>query len=79
MAPHDRLGQLLRMIKSASDPPPLPTAPPTSPYYGEQGREKYEEKDYEEIYYHFDDYAQDIVAAVLPGLLRERGELLLYG
>lgn len=38
---------------------PVPR-PPSSPYYSKPARD---ERDYEEIYYHFDDYAQDIILA----------------
>ncbi|KAL9187188.1 hypothetical protein ACHAXT_010908 [Thalassiosira profunda] len=44
------------------DPPP-PPAPP-SPYHGPPSSRraaKYDERDYEEIFYHFDDYCQDII------------------
>lgn len=51
--------------------------PPPSPYYSssaatrsrfpneqqQQQQKKYSEQDYEEIYYHFDDYSQDIILA----------------
>mmetsp|Transcript_15728 Transcript_15728/g.22360 ORF Transcript_15728/g.22360 Transcript_15728/m.22360 type:complete len:372 (+) Transcript_15728:78-1193(+) len=46
-----------------SRPPP---PPPPSPYYktsSGDGRRSYTEKDYEEIFYHFDDYAQAIIIA----------------
>jgi hypothetical protein len=41
--------------------------PPPSPYYasndGKGGHRNYTEKDYEEIFYHFDDYAQAVIMA----------------
>lgn len=41
--------------------------PPPSPYYSSRdvqassGRRKYTEKDYEDIFYHFDDYAKEVI------------------
>uniref|UniRef100_A0A7S2PAV4 Uncharacterized protein n=1 Tax=Skeletonema marinoi TaxID=267567 RepID=A0A7S2PAV4_9STRA len=42
-----------------------PPPPPPSPYYKGSGgsRQNYTEKDYEEIFYHFDDYAQAVIMA----------------
>jgi len=43
-----------------------PPPPPSSSYYGGGHNNRhatYDEKDYEEIYYHFDDYSQDIILA----------------
>ena len=40
--------------------------PPPSPHYNSpftNNKKKYTEEDYEEIYYHFDDYSQDIILA----------------
>ena len=47
-------------------PMQTPPPPPPSQYYSSNdrsGRQKYTEKDYEEIFYHFDDYAQAIIMA----------------
>ena len=57
----------------SSTPPPAAPPPPPSRYYGAHASPTsqfpatppggYAERDYEEIYYHFDDYAQDVVMA----------------
>ncbi|KAL7531281.1 hypothetical protein ACHAXR_005524 [Thalassiosira sp. AJA248-18] len=57
---------------SSQDPPiTLPPPPPPSPYYTSSSSSssqnnnntKYDERDYESIYYHFDDYSQEIILA----------------
>ena len=50
-----------------SIPNNLPQPPPPSPHYSSpfnnNKKKKYTEEDYEDIYYHFDDYSQDIILA----------------
>ena len=49
-------------IPNIPQPPPSPHY--TSPFNNNyNNKKKYTEEDYEEIYYHFDDYSQDIILA----------------
>ncbi|KAL7548229.1 hypothetical protein ACHAWF_011519 [Thalassiosira exigua] len=53
------------MAEDAPPPPPSPYYAPSSPSLGDgsggRAPERYDEEDYREIYYHFDDYCQDVI------------------
>ena len=48
-------------IPNIPQPPPSPHY--NSPFITNNKKKKYTEEDFEEIYYHFDDYSQDIILA----------------